>query len=238
MSPISKIEFSKPMRARLALALLAITVAAAGCGQQVVREDDATSSASGGTTTVLGNGTTTVSNGVTSVVDSTLDGLDPNYSFHVETKGSANGINMISGHNLGFTVNSVIKVRVKAGDGNIQLGGSGSGYGYSYAFNCQKFTVTIGNITKPVFVKKANYAASYNDPCASAVTEWTGDFSLATSTGQHDQTLIVSGMQTDNCARWDPSGYGPYYAGCPIAAVTNSNQIYDAYIEIYTDPLN
>jgi hypothetical protein len=164
-----------------------------------------------------------------------LANANADYSWHLKSTGSGYG-SPIGGGSMHIIVDSKVKIRITAGDG-LPLSGSG----WSIGFNCQKFTVKVGNITKTAFVKKANYTDMplqnhwmTFDPCASAGTSWTGDFSAAFNNGAGETDVIVSNAYYDNCRQFDPSGWGPYYGGCSMSALYSGHSM-DTNMEVFVD---
>lgn len=226
-----KIEITASKRMRFVLALSAITIMASGCGQQAYREDgedDGQSLVGGGGSILPGNGGVVDPVSGVATVGDPLANANSDYSWHFKVTGSGYGTPIGSSGPMHVIVDNKIKIRITAGDG-LPLSGSG----WSIGFNCEKFTVKVGNVTKTAFVKKTSYQSVPNDPCASAGTSWTGDFSGAFDTGGGEANVVISNAYYDNCRL--QGGYGPYYGGCgPMTAVYSTHSV-DANMEVFVD---
>jgi hypothetical protein len=194
----------------LAASLGAMAFAAIGCGKSP--------SSAGGTATDTG-----VPGGDASVPSGTV----PQFSKRFKITGGGTAVPLSSG-SLKVTTDSLLTVRISAGQG-LPLSG---GYGQSVGFNCELFHVTVGNITKPAFVKKAGYPAGAGDPCAGATDTWTADFSHALSPGHGDVPILINGPLYDNCRL--TGGYGVYVGGCPLTTVYQTHSV-DGLVEAFTD---
>jgi hypothetical protein len=225
----------KSKRLALALALAATGALVSGCGQQAYSENGSSTPTGtpdgSGNPTGTGTGTAPGYPYPTPTATTTNSNSSPNYEFHFETTGTGQA-QQVGGGAMTVSTDSTLQVSITAGNG-MPLNGTG----YSVGFNCQQFTIRIGNVTTTAFVKKQNYYdfAFYQgymsyDPCANAPSTWTYDFSSALSPGHGPETITISNMYIDNCRLYGD----PYDGGCGLAAAYSSYQV-DGYIAVTTN---
>lgn len=225
-----KIKILKSKRFALALALAAVASLGTGCGQQAYDETDGgTSSTSSGGSTPIPTYTGTSIPSPTPTTTTTNG--SPNYSFHFQVQGTGYA-SQIGGGGMQVSTDTVLSISVTAGNG-LQLPGTG----YTVGFNCEMFNIKVGNDSQTAFVKKSNYTdfmllygyMSY-DPCESANTTWTADFSSSLSPGHGAVNIQVNGTQYDNCRL----NGDVYDGGCGMSSVYSTHLV-DGFLQVTTD---
>lgn len=224
MKKLRSVRQALPNRHVLALALVAIL--APGCGQQTPNNVGTTATVAATSTAGAPTGSlTTGSNG------------SPNYDFHFQITGSSNA-EQVGGGSLEVSTDTVLSLSLTAGT-FLQINGA-SGY-QSSAYNCQAFTIKVGNVVQQAFVKKTNYtdiyASDWQDPCANAPTTWTGDFSAALGPSHGPVSITINNAQYDNCRVYTYNGAvysDPTDGGCPLSSLYSTHTM-DGFLAVTTD---
>lgn len=108
------------------------------------------------------------------------DSITPSYDYDFELAGPDDEFT------ADVETDSILNVRVTAGDGVVEVVNSGTGQQISQTFltyTCVQYTVTVNGIsqeTAPLAVSGAGrYSSGYSDPCATSESSDVLDFSTA-----------------------------------------------------------
>jgi hypothetical protein len=227
-----KTENQKAKRFQVALAAAALAVLISGCGQTAYQEaGNNGGNGGGGNTGGNGGGGTGGGNtggGNTGGTNGGTTNSVPTATYSFKMTGSGNAVTTTGG-SMNVSTNTLLKVAVSTG----QHYGINGASGYTVGFNCEQFTVTVLGESQTVFVKAPNYVnyyTPYNDPCASAQTSATLDFSDRLGPGHNSVTIQVSNAMYDNCRLYND----PYNGGCPMTSVYSTHTV-GGQLQVFTN---
>lgn len=217
------IKFKKAIRVSMTLGLLSLSAIIVGCGSTAYREGvDNTGGASTGpgtapVTPTTGAGTGT-SGGTTTTTNTQVATANFSYTFQL-TGGQATTMTSSATNPVPMRVSTDTLLRVKVRAGNPVTFQTA---GWAVGFNCQRFTVTVEGQSLEAFVLRQGYTPTVaSDPCFSAESVATLDFSGRLSPGHGAITLEASGAQYDNCHYYNE----PRAGGCPVHQVYSTHRI-------------